>query len=136
MQMVYYFWIITRSGILYKGSLVSKLKMEVIKKIIQGIINETPDILQQLSKLDKKQQQQIIQAIAQLAQQGDQNAIKAIQKLQGSTKAKLGAKLNYIKRLKGECPEGQELVYMKRGGRMCPVCVNKKGKKLNKKKSC
>jgi hypothetical protein len=28
---------------------------------------------------------------------------------QNAVKAKYGAKLNYVKRLKGKCPEGQEL---------------------------
>jgi uncharacterized Zn finger protein (UPF0148 family) len=61
-----------------------------------------------------------------------------MQKMQGGVKAALGAKLNYINKLKGNCPEGEELVYMKKGGRMCPVCQKKAekaedGKKLQKK---
>lgn len=52
-------------------------------------------------------------------------AIKALQ--QGSTrKARLGAKLDYIKQSIGECPEGQEVVYFKRGGEICKVCAGKK----------
>ena len=50
--------------------------------------------------------------------------------------AKNGAKLNYLKQLKGKCPEGEELVYMKKGGVVCPVCQKKKGgevKNENKK---
>ena len=52
-------------------------------------------------------------------------AIKALQ--QGSTrKARLGAKLDYIKQSIGECPEGQEVVYFKKGGEICKVCAGKK----------
>ena len=60
--------------------------------------------------------------------------------MQGGIKAKLGAKLEYYKSLKGICPEGQELTYLKVGGRVCSVCQKKKmkcgskvqkGKKLN-----
>lgn len=36
--------------------------------------------------------------------------------------AKLGAKLNYIRSIKGECPEGTEKYYFKAGGRICSAC--------------
>lgn len=49
-----------------------------------------------------------------------------MQRMQGGVKAKLGAKLDYIRKIKGLCAEDEELVYMKRGGRMCPVCEKKK----------
>jgi hypothetical protein len=51
---------------------------------------------------------------------------------QNAVKAKYGAKLNYVKRLKGKCPEGQEL--KQKGGKMlCAPCMAKCGKKLKKK---
>lgn len=64
------------------------------------------------------------------AQQLGEEGLKAkyqefMQKMQGGVKAKLGAKLNYLRKIKGLCPEGQELVYMKEGGRMCPKCMQK-----------
>lgn len=37
-------------------------------------------------------------------------------------RAKLGAKLNYIKQIKGECPEGTYKYYFKAGGRICSAC--------------
>jgi hypothetical protein len=37
----------------------------------------------------------------------------------GSVKAALGAKLNYIQKLKKNCPEGTQKVYLKNGGCMC-----------------
>lgn len=77
------------------------------------------------------------------AQQLGEEGLKAkyqefMQKMQGGVKAALGAKLNYIHKLKGNCPEGEELVYMKQGGRVCPVCQKKaekakSGDKLQKK---
>lgn len=36
--------------------------------------------------------------------------------------AKFGAKLNYIKSIKGECPEGTQRYYFKAGGRICSAC--------------
>lgn len=83
------------------------------------------------------------QALQAYAQQLGEEGLKAkyqefMQKMQGGVKAALGAKLNYIYKLKGNCPEGEELVYMKQGGRVCPVCQKKaekaeNGKKLKKK---
>jgi hypothetical protein len=37
--------------------------------------------------------------------------------------AKLGAKLQYIKSLKNKCPNGTELVWFKKGGRLCKTCA-------------
>lgn len=79
-----------------------------------------------------QQATQTIQQIMQAAQQGDQQAVQVtqllqtiIQKMQGSRKARLGAKLNYFKQA-SECPEGQEVVYFNKGGEICKVCQGKK----------
>lgn len=37
-----------------------------------------------------------------------------------------GSKLNYIKQLKGICPEGYEVEYYKNGGDLCTKCKKKK----------
>lgn len=37
-----------------------------------------------------------------------------------------GSKLNYIKQLKGICPEGYEVEYYKNGGEVCSRCKKKK----------
>ena len=86
------------------------------------------------------QSEQDLQAYAQ---QLGEEGIKAkyqefMQKMQGGTMAKLGAKLEYIKKLKGVCPEGYEMSYYKVGGRICKACQKmhkmeaaQKGKKLN-----
>jgi hypothetical protein len=46
--------------------------------------------------------------------------------------ARNGAKLNYIKRLKGNCPEDSELVYYRAGGRLCKACMGKRMSKGGK----
>ena len=54
--------------------------------------------------------------------------------------AKNGAKLQYIKRLRGECPEGYEAVSYKIGGKVCKKCekieAEKCGGKAKKAKKC
>ncbi len=109
---------------------------DLIRTIINGINTESREILTQLSKLDEKQQSQLLAIISKLAEQGDQDAAKALQKLQNPKKAALGAKLNYIQRLKGCCPEGEELVYFKIGGKMKCACQKKGGNIKKKKKLC
>ena len=98
----------------------------------QGIEQQAMSLVQAAMQGDQKANQ-TIQKIMQAAQQGDQQAaqvaqlLKAIvQKMKGSRKARLGAKLDYIKQSIGECPEGQEVVYFKKGGEICKVCAGKK----------
>lgn len=97
----------------------------------QGIEQQAMALVQAAMQGDK-QANQTIQKIMQAAQQGDQQAVQVaqllqtiIQKMQGSRKARLGAKLNYFKQI-SECPEDQEVVYFKKGGEICKVCVGKK----------
>lgn len=97
----------------------------------QGIEQQAIALVQAAMQGDQ-QASQTIQQIMQAAQQGDQQAVQVaqllqavIQKMQGSRKARLGAKLNYFKQT-DECPEGQELVYFKKGGEICKVCQGKK----------
>lgn len=82
------------------------------------------------------QSEQDLQAYAQ---QLGEEGLKAkyqefMQKMQGGVKAALGAKLNYIHKLKGNCPDGYEMIYMKQGGRVCPVCQKKAEKAKDGKK--
>lgn len=81
-----------------------------------------------------QQAQQQIQQIMQAAQQGDQQAAQiaqfiqqVAQQMQGSQpqSARLGAKLDYIKFLRGKCPNGYEMQYFKKGGAICKKCVKK-----------
>ena len=80
---------------------------------------------------------QLIKAVQQGVKQQDQRATiiaQAIQTLtQGNTrKARLGAKLNYIRQSIGECPEGEEVIYFKKGGEICKMCSSKKLQKGGK----
>lgn len=81
--------------------------------------SDQKQIQKKLSKLDKEQQQ----ALAQEYQQW---------KAKKKTKAAHGAKLDYVKSLKHICPEGQELVYFKKGGSVNCGCVGKKLEKGDK----
>lgn len=88
---------------------------------------------------DQKATQQI-QQIMQAAQQGNQEAAQVAQMIQYVAQqmqeqrvesAKFGAKLNYIKSLRGQCPDGYQTEYFKSGGKVCKKCVAKQ-KKINK----
>lgn len=52
--------------------------------------------------------------------------LEAIAQQMMKQQAKHGAKLNYIARLRNKCPEGQELVYYAKGGKICSACMGKK----------
>ena len=98
--------------------------------------------------------EQVIQQITQLvaaAQQGNKEAVKALQDIetkakqgdkqataimqvvqqimqqqQGQTQAaRHGAKLQYLRSLKNQCPEGEELYYYKKGGSVGCGCKKK-----------
>ena len=100
---------------------------------------------QQTGKDPQQDQQGFMQFLQQLAQQAGVESIGQLldmvyQQAQGQAQAaRRGAKLNYLKKLAGKCPEGTELMYFKAGGRVCSKCVNKKkiqkeacGKKMKK----
>ena len=124
-------------------------------------------ILQEIAKLPQEQQKKIMTAFGKWAQskglniqqlQGNEQALEQamgqfLQEMQGAQKARLGAKLNYLRAIKGSCPEGQELVYFREGGIVCKKCIQKNsygskgmaavkafkdkcGSKMKKKKSC
>ena len=96
-------------------------------------------ILQEIAKLPQDQQKQIMTAFGKWAQskglniqqlQGNEQALEQamgqfLQEMQSVQKARLGAKLNYLRSIKGSCPEGQELVYFREGGRVCKKCIQK-----------
>lgn len=77
------------------------------------------------------QSEQDLQAYAEeLGKEGLQAKYQQfMQKMQGGVKARLGAKLNYIKSIKNDCPDGYEKFYFKSGGQIkseCRVCNAKK----------
>lgn len=79
-------------------------------------------------KTGAKTQQELEAAIQQLGEQGLQQAYQEFMQLmqdQQVQAAKFGAKLNYIRGLRGHCPEGYELQYYKSGGQFCKKCMKK-----------
>ena len=87
-------------------------------------------ILQEIAKLPQDQQKKIMVAFGKWAQakglniqqlQGNEQALEQamgqfLQEMQGAQKARFGAKLNYIRTLKGNAPEGMVVEYYKCGG--------------------
>lgn len=109
-------------------------------------------VLAQIQQLPQEQQQQLMQAFAQWAQQKgvdiqqlqsnpealEQALGQFMQEMQAqqAQMAKHGAKLQYIKNLKHQCPEGEHLEYFAKGGVVGCGCVkNQKGGKTEPKKN-
>lgn len=96
-------------------------------------------ILQEIAKLPQDQQKQIMTAFRKWAQskglniqqlQGNEQVLEQaltqfLQEMQGAQKARLGAKLNYIRSLKGNAPEGMDIEYYKCGGQVKKKFVKK-----------
>ena len=84
------------------------------KQIVQ-IAQQKPESLNAAVQVFQQTQdiQQAAQAFAQVVQGAAQKAAK-------------GAKLQYLNSLKNKCKEGEELVYMEAGGRICSACQKRK----------
>lgn len=121
-----------KGGQMYKYSVGAQMVQPQQASGQQGIEQQVMTLVQAAMQGDQ-QANQTIQKIMQAAQQGDQQAAQVakllqaiVQQMKGSRKARLGAKLDYIKQSIGECPEGQEVVYFKKGGEICKICAGKK----------
>ena len=82
-------------------------------------------------KTGAKNQQELEAAIQQLGEEGLKQAYAEFMQMmqqQQVQAAKFGAKLNYIKSLRGQCPEGYEISYYKVGGTLCKKCMKKQEK--------
>ena len=131
------------------------------KKQQGGQLNMNEQELQQAfiqflaQKTGAKTQQELEAAIQQLGEEGLKQAYAEFMQLiqqQQVQAAKFGAKINYIKKLRGQCPDGYDLQYYKFGGQLCKKCIKKQvmqeggnvpqdpidqfkcGRKINKKK--
>ena len=93
----------------------NKLMMQFLSEELGT--NDPKKIQNYLKGLDESKQK----ALAQKYQQW-----KEAKKKKQATKAAHGAKLDYVKSLKHICPEGEELVYFKKGGLMQCGCKGKK----------
>ena len=129
-----------QGGIMYKyQQAASNDPMDQIAQLSAAFLQGDTKSGQQLVEIlnNKEIGPQLIKAVQQGVKQQDQRATiiaQAIQTLtQGNTrKARLGAKLNYIRQSIGECPEGEEVIYFKKGGEICKMCSSKKLQKGGK----
>lgn len=105
------------------------------KKQQGGQLNMNEQQLQQaflqylMQKTGAQNEQQLEQVVQQLGEDGLKQAYaQFMQEMQQQQvqAAKFGAKLNYIKKLNGQCPEGMEMHYYKQGGRLCRKCIQAK----------
>lgn len=105
------------------------------KKQQGGQINMNEQQLQQaflqylMQKTGAQNEQQLEQVVQQLGENGLKQAYaQFMQEMQQQQiqAAKFGAKLNYIRKLNGQCPEGMEMYYYKQGGRLCRKCMQVK----------
>lgn len=85
--------------------------------------------IQYLQQKSGAQTQQEFEAyIQQLGEEGlQQEYAQFMQLLQQQQVAsrKFGGMLNYINKLRGNCPEGYEMQFFKRGGQICKKCIQK-----------
>lgn len=105
------------------------------KKQQGGQLNMNEQELQQAfiqflaQKTGAKTQQELEQVIQQLGEDGLKKAYAEFMQMmqqQQVRAAKFGAKIDYIRSLRGQCPEGYELQYYKAGGQLCKKCMKKK----------
>lgn len=105
------------------------------KKQQGGQLNMNEQQLQQafiqylMQKTGVQSEQQLEQVMQQLGEEGLKQAYaQFMQEMQQQQvqAAKFGAKLNYIRRLNGQCPQGMEMHYYKQGGRLCKKCMQAK----------
>ena len=90
--------------------------VQLVQAAMQGDQQATQQIQQimQAAQQGNQQAAQIAQMIQQVARQMQQQQVQA---------ARFGAKLNYIRQLKGQCPEGYKMEYYKEGGQLCKKCM-------------
>ncbi len=82
-------------------------------------------------KTGAKNQKELETAIQRLGEDGVKAAYQEFMQMlqeQQTQYAKLGAKLEYMRSLRGICPEGYELSYYKVGGKVCKKCMKKQEK--------
>lgn len=105
-------------------------QQEILKKaFINYLVQVTGARSEQdLAKLNQDQIKQLYQQFSTGVQDGSIEVTQDGQVNVKGRKAALGTKLNYFKKLQGKCPEGQQLVTFKVGGRVCKVC--QKGDKI------
>lgn len=80
---------------------------------------------------DITDQQEAIESAGEMAQNDPEKLVSEVSdymqaaQQQQVSYAKWGAKLNYINYLRGNCPQGYEMRYFKKGGKLCKKCIAK-----------
>lgn len=97
------------------GNINQQLAQELVTA---GLPKET---VQQLAQ-NQDVWTQLVQIYQQQGLQGVMSALQQLASQQQAASAKKGAKLNYLKRISNNCPEGTRLVYFKAGGQICSKC--------------
>lgn len=117
------------------GNLNNMNQQEILKKaFINYLVQVTGAKTEQdLAKLGQDQIKQLYQQFTTGIQDGSIEVSQDGQVNVKGRKAALGAKLSYFNKLQGKCPEGEQLVTFKIGGRMCTAC--QKGDKVEKKQT-
>lgn len=109
----------------------SREQIQQVVMQISEMTGEQPETVMAAIKNGGENFKQVIQAL----QSGDaQTAKQMIQQLAGAQMARQGAKLQYIKNLKGTCPEGTHLEYYKAGGRLCKKCMKNQEEEVKQEK--
>lgn len=110
-----------RAGYVRKQQSGGKMEKQQLQKLFTAFL---------IQQSGAKTEQELTDFVKQLGEDGLKSMYqKFIQSMQeGTQSAKNGAKLNYIKSLRGKCPEGFELGYFKEGGKVCAKCVAKQEK--------
>ena len=108
---------------------------DAIMKFVQGLAETLQADPKQIIQIAQQNPDALEAAVNAFQQTQDMNqAAQAFQQtLQSKTvAAKHGAKLQYLKNLKHQCAEDEEVVYFKRGGSVDCGCQKKKGGEIEK----
>lgn len=107
------------------GGQIDQFASEMAQLFSQATRNQIqPEQIAQLEQID----QQSYQQARQMWQQGDaQGAASILMQIiqdsqQGTPEMRKGAKINYLRKITNNCPEGTQLTYYKVGGQICSKC--------------
>lgn len=108
---------------------------DAIMKFVQGLAQTLQADPKQIVQIAQQNPDALEAAVNAFQQTQDMNqAAQAFQQTLQSktTAARHGAKLQYLKSLKHQCAEDEEVVYFKRGGSVDCGCQKKKGGEIEK----
>lgn len=101
----------------------------------EQMLQQLAQAYMQVQEASPEEAEQQVTQLAQAAQQGNKQAIQILQQLEQVAQqmaqqsqaqaARYGAKLNYMRSIIDTCPDGYEITYFKKGGRVCKQCMKK-----------